>query len=134
MERRFLGSHPCVKSSCSICVMDGNKVRYLVLGIFAGFIAGLLVFDKTAENQRLRAERDQARAQLTELGASRPRVKSYVGQGQGPTLPRNSAGALTVTRDAAAFPFEITDEERTLREALRLRRNNGEYLNEFEDP
>lgn len=114
--------------------MDAHKTRHLLLGTIAGLIAGFLLFDKTGENQRLMAERDRVRAQLGELSSSHLRARSYVRQVNRPTSPRDSPARQTPSRDGTGLPFEITEEDKSLMEALEVRRRNGEYINKFEDP
>lgn len=113
--------------------MAESKLRYTMSGIVVGFAAGLILLDKTAENQRLTAELDDARATLAELEGSRPRARSYVRQGP-LSAPRDSTGSSPPSRDVAGVTLEITDEDRVLMEDLEWRQRNGEYINRFEDP
>ncbi len=64
-----------------LLLMNYDKLGHLILGAFAGVIVAMLLFDKTAETQRLMAERNQLRRQLDELSASLPHSISYARQG-----------------------------------------------------
>ena len=113
-------------------IMDAGRIRHSFLGLIIGTIIGMLLL--TGEINRLKTERDQIRGQLAELNASIPRARAYTKEGIEQSHRRNIWPQPATIGSQKKAPYEITDDDRILLDALKVRRSKGEYVNQFEDP
>jgi hypothetical protein len=113
--------------------MQIRRVQDLMLGAFGGVLLFFLLFDKTAENLRLQAERDSGRKKLEDVTASRPRVNRFVRQEKKESFSSMQSGP-SLSLGAPQSDAAVTDEDKGLLDQLEERRTRGEYVNELEDP